>query len=132
MLVARGDLIDLGDGYLIHQQTLAVVKSELNDMLGSQDGATLSEIRQKLDTSRKYVVPLCEYLDKVEFTRRDGDKPAAGQRLTPCTERLPANFSPKNIGMENVPPPDSAGKPRQPLFGSRYTSGTCSRLRFYT
>ncbi len=39
----------------------------------SGSGLTLSEIRELLATSRKYAVPLCEYWDKVQFTRRSGD-----------------------------------------------------------
>ena len=39
----------------------------------SGTGLSLSEIREILGTSRKYAVPLCEYWDKVQFTRRSGD-----------------------------------------------------------
>jgi selenocysteine-specific elongation factor len=34
---------------------------------------TLSEIREILETTRKYAVPLCEYLDRIGFTKRQGD-----------------------------------------------------------
>jgi selenocysteine-specific elongation factor len=34
---------------------------------------TLSQIRETLGTTRKYAVPLCEYLDREGFTRREGD-----------------------------------------------------------
>ena len=36
-------------------------------------GATVAEIRDLLGTTRKYAVPLCEYLDRIGLTRRDGD-----------------------------------------------------------
>ncbi len=36
--------------------------------------ASVSEIRQELDSSRKYVVPFVEYLDRIGFTRREGDR----------------------------------------------------------
>ena len=36
-------------------------------------GATVAEIRDLLGTTRKFAVPLCEYLDRVQVTRRDGD-----------------------------------------------------------
>ena len=35
---------------------------------------TSEEIREVLNTSRKYAVPLVEYLDRVGFTQRLGDK----------------------------------------------------------
>ena len=34
---------------------------------------TVSEIRGVLDTSRKYAVPMCEYLDRIGLTRREND-----------------------------------------------------------
>ena len=33
----------------------------------------MAEIRDLLGTTRKYAVPLCEYLDRVGVTRREGD-----------------------------------------------------------
>jgi len=34
---------------------------------------TISQIREILGTTRKYAVPLCEYLDNIGFTERQGD-----------------------------------------------------------
>ena len=36
-------------------------------------GMTVAEIRDLLGTTRKYAVPLCEYLDRIGVTRREGD-----------------------------------------------------------
>jgi selenocysteine-specific elongation factor len=36
-------------------------------------GITLSALRESIGTSRKYAVPLAEYLDRAGFTRREGD-----------------------------------------------------------
>jgi selenocysteine-specific elongation factor len=36
-------------------------------------GLTVAEIRDLLGTTRKYAVPLCEYLDRAGVTRREGD-----------------------------------------------------------
>jgi hypothetical protein len=35
---------------------------------------TVSEFRELIGTSRKYAVPLLEYLDSIRFTRREGDQ----------------------------------------------------------
>ena len=45
----------------------------LAEKLGSGAGATMSEIRDLMGTTRKFAVPICEYLDQVGVTRRDGD-----------------------------------------------------------
>jgi selenocysteine-specific elongation factor len=34
---------------------------------------TVAEIRDLLGTTRKFAVPLCEYLDRAGVTRREGD-----------------------------------------------------------
>jgi selenocysteine-specific elongation factor len=36
-------------------------------------GVTVAEIRDLLGTTRKYAVPLCEYLDRAGVTVRSGD-----------------------------------------------------------
>ncbi|MFO0826011.1 MAG: SelB C-terminal domain-containing protein [Gemmataceae bacterium] len=36
-------------------------------------GATVAEIRDLLGTTRKFAVPLCEYLDRIGLDERDGD-----------------------------------------------------------
>ena len=41
--------------------------------LGVRGGLTVAEIRDLLGTTRKYAVPLCEYLDRTGVTRREGD-----------------------------------------------------------
>jgi selenocysteine-specific elongation factor len=38
------------------------------------EGVSVSEIRERLDTSRKFAVPFCEYLDRSGFTKRMGDR----------------------------------------------------------
>jgi selenocysteine-specific elongation factor len=37
------------------------------------DGITVSALRERLGTSRKYAVPLAEHLDRTGVTRRSGD-----------------------------------------------------------
>ena len=44
------------------------------------DGLTIAEIRDLLGTSRKYVVPMCEYLDRIGVTKRSGNKRVPGTR----------------------------------------------------
>jgi selenocysteine-specific elongation factor len=34
---------------------------------------SVSGIREYVDSTRRYMVPLCEYLDRTGFTRREGD-----------------------------------------------------------
>ena len=75
MACENGDMVRLEpDGFYIHADTMTEAKQQLSDAIGAGDGLTISDIRQLLGVSRKYSVPLCEFLDKIEFTRRVGDK----------------------------------------------------------
>ncbi|HMO14665.1 MAG TPA: selenocysteine-specific translation elongation factor [Pirellulaceae bacterium] len=73
LLCNRGELVKVADDYYLHAETLAAVIRQLRQTWTQETGITTSEIRQELNISRKYAVPLCEYLDKIEVTRREGD-----------------------------------------------------------
>ena len=45
----------------------------LTEKLAGGAGMTVAEIRDLLGTTRKYAIPICEYLDRVGVTRREGD-----------------------------------------------------------
>jgi selenocysteine-specific elongation factor len=70
-----GQLVEVAPGYYLHQEVETAARAAVasHEKMRSSGGLTLSEIRELLGTSRKYAVPLCEYWDKVQFTRRNGD-----------------------------------------------------------
>ncbi len=70
----NGDLVAISKELYFHCSVMEEVKSKLATAMSGSDGLTMSDIRQVLDTSRKYSVPLCEYLDSIGFTLREGDK----------------------------------------------------------
>jgi selenocysteine-specific elongation factor len=51
----------------------AEMRRLVKERLAEGKGLTVAEIRDLLGTTRKYAVPLCEYLDRVGLTRREGD-----------------------------------------------------------
>jgi selenocysteine-specific elongation factor len=57
----------------LHADVERGIRSTLSQKLGGSPGLTMSQIREILGTTRKYAVPLCEYLDSVGFTKRVGD-----------------------------------------------------------
>ena len=71
--VAEGELVHIADEIYLHVAAEAKMRQVIADRLKSGPGATVAEIRDLLGTTRKYAVPLCEYLDRVQLTRRDGD-----------------------------------------------------------
>jgi selenocysteine-specific elongation factor len=73
LAVANGDLVEIGDGLYLHAEVEHELRRRLAEAFAMRQELTMSEIREILGTSRKYGVPIGEYLDRVGFTRRQGD-----------------------------------------------------------
>ena len=73
LAAASGDLVEISAELYLHADVEAQVRESLRTKLANSQGMTLSEIREFLETSRKYAVPFCEYLDRIGFTQRQGD-----------------------------------------------------------
>jgi len=79
--VAAGELAHIDGPLYMH----AAHEQAMRELVGSAvlnetDGLTIAQIRDLLGTSRKYVVPMCEYLDRIGVTARKGDRRVPGQR----------------------------------------------------
>jgi selenocysteine-specific elongation factor len=71
--VAEGLIVPITDDIYLHADTEAEMRRLISEKLTGGAGMTVAEIRNLLGTTRKYAVPLCEYLDRVGVTRREGD-----------------------------------------------------------
>jgi selenocysteine-specific elongation factor len=71
--VAEGFLVRVADDIFLHADVEAEMRRRVAERLQSGPGATVAEVRDLLGTTRKFAVPLCEYLDKIGLTRREGD-----------------------------------------------------------
>jgi selenocysteine-specific elongation factor len=77
-LVESGALIPATDRtsnrtVVFHKAAIAGIGPLLQSALLESDGLRVSELNQVLGTTRKFSVPLLEYLDSIGLTRRDGD-----------------------------------------------------------
>jgi len=81
--VAEGFLVPVSEDIYLHTDLEAEMRRLISEKLAGGAGLTVAEIRDLLGTTRKYAVPLCEYLDRVGVTRREGDLRflAAGAKL---------------------------------------------------
>ena len=68
-----GAIMKISDELYLSVQTVELVKSKLKALMTDGTGKTMAEIRDALGTTRKYDVPLCEYLDHTGFTVRKDD-----------------------------------------------------------
>lgn len=72
--VAEGLLVLIADDLYLHAEVEAEMRQKLRERFADGGaGLTVAEIRDLLGTTRKYAVPLCEYLDRAGVTRREGD-----------------------------------------------------------
>jgi len=78
-LMEAGDLVRVGDFYLTADQA-GKIRSEVRGAIAHSGPLTVAQIRDLLGTSRKYAVPLCEWLDSTGATRRQGDMRHLGPR----------------------------------------------------
>jgi selenocysteine-specific elongation factor len=76
-LSESGELVRIGDFYLSARRA-AEARARIRERIEKQGPATVAEIRDLLGTTRKYAVPLCEWLDSTGATVRRGDVRALG------------------------------------------------------
>ncbi len=69
-----GKVIILDERVVISKRTLDSVKEDLTEKFSSGEEFSIADVAEVLQTTRKYVVPLLEYLDDKGFCARDGNK----------------------------------------------------------
>jgi selenocysteine-specific elongation factor len=70
---AEGLLVRVTDDIYLSAEAEAEMRRRVRERLSGGPGATVAEIRDLLGTTRKFAVPVCEYLDRIGLTRREGD-----------------------------------------------------------
>lgn len=73
-LVEMGELIKINDGIYLTRENYEKSIELLTAGFDEKGKMSLADCRDILDTSRKYVVPIMEYLDKNGVTKRVGDE----------------------------------------------------------
>ena len=73
LAVADGELVEIARDLYLHADVDRQLRETLRQRLANETGLTISQMREILGTTRKYAVPLAEYLDRIGFTRREGN-----------------------------------------------------------
>ena len=73
LAAAQERLVKISSNYYLHTDVECEMRDKLIQQMADGEGLTVSRIRELLDTTRKYAVPFCEYLDRIGFTKREGD-----------------------------------------------------------
>ena len=80
-MIHRG-LVEEEDGIYFATEAVAQATETVAEILKSQpEGFTVAELRERLSTTRKYILPLLALLDNKGITRRQGDLRTPGPRF---------------------------------------------------
>lgn len=74
LAASEGRLVKVTTDMYLHAEAEQGMRISLEAGFAKTSELTVAEIRDLLQVSRKQAIPLCEYLDRIGFTRREGDK----------------------------------------------------------
>ena len=66
-------LVEISAGLFLEFDVEAELRRKVTDHLSTGSTMTMADLRDLLGTTRKYAVPIGEYLDRIGLTRREGD-----------------------------------------------------------
>lgn len=79
LLAANGHLVQVAQDRFFSRESVASVEATVIGALSGGKALTTSELREATGLTRKYVIPLLEYLDRVGVTIRVEDRRRAGK-----------------------------------------------------
>lgn len=82
-LIEQEAAVRIGDDLIISADQLEEVARRTREHLKSYGKIGVAEFRDLLGTTRKYALPLLEWLDEQKITRRSGDERLAGPKALP-------------------------------------------------
>ncbi|MGI6603800.1 MAG: selenocysteine-specific translation elongation factor [Firmicutes bacterium] len=77
-LLERGELVQLAEGVFLTREALTEATAKVVAYIREHESITIGQLRDLLATSRRYALPLLEYLDDRHITRRVADKRILG------------------------------------------------------
>jgi selenocysteine-specific elongation factor len=81
-LIEQRDIVEVGADLVLSREAFTAMRKAVTDFISKNGPATVSELRQKLETSRRALVPFLEKLDRERVTQRLGDRRSLGN----CSE----------------------------------------------
>jgi selenocysteine-specific elongation factor len=72
LLTREKKLIKVSETLFFHADSIEQVKSKLREYKKQKDRIDVPTFKQLADVTRKYAIPLLEYLDRERVTRRSG------------------------------------------------------------
>lgn len=79
-LVRKGELIQVSSDLVYPAGWMEELKAKVSQQISDSGPISVAHFRDVVGTTRKYAVPLLEYLDQIGFTRRQGDLRVLGPK----------------------------------------------------
>ncbi len=73
LAVALGELVIIEPKMYLHVDIERQLRDRVGELIRNRGGVTVADVRESLGSTRKFVVPFLEYLDRIRFTKRTGD-----------------------------------------------------------
>jgi selenocysteine-specific elongation factor len=84
LAVALGELVQIDPKIYLHAEVERRLRDRVTELIQTQGGVTVGEVREALRSSRKFVVPFMEHLDRIGFTKRIEDRRVLGSPEESC------------------------------------------------
>ena len=79
-LIEAGVLVKISADIVFTSEKIADLENRIRSRVKNDGPFTVAEFRDMIGTTRKYAIPLLEYLDQQGFTRREGDARVLGPK----------------------------------------------------
>ena len=82
VLSEQGHLVRIGKGLAYRPEVFEEIQARVVDYIRQEGSIDVGVLRDLLGTTRKYALPILEYLDQIEVTRRVGDGRVLGLKAS--------------------------------------------------
>jgi selenocysteine-specific elongation factor len=72
-LIDDGEIVEIASEVVLLRESFEQMKVQVVEFISTNGPATASQLREKLGTSRRVIIPFLEYLDRAGVTQRVGD-----------------------------------------------------------
>ncbi len=80
-LLVAGRVVKIGTNLAFHSDLWDKILKTISEMLDKGQQLTVATLREKLDTTRKYTLPILEETDRLRITERQGDIRVKGDKF---------------------------------------------------
>jgi selenocysteine-specific elongation factor len=72
-LINDGEIVEITPEVVLPRESIEQMKVKVVEFISTNGPATASQLREKIGTSRRVIIPFLEYLDRIGVTQRTGD-----------------------------------------------------------